>query len=317
MNTIDADQVRAATPWPALIAAIADELARGGVVAPERHIHSLDRSEGDQALLLMPSWVPGDLVVVKTVTYFAANAGSTVPTVSATVLAFDGADGQLAAVIDGDQLTARRTAACSALAGRYLARPSSSRLLVVGTGQLAPNMVRAHASVHDLTTIEVWGRRPARAAEIVELLVGEGFPARVSDDLERSVARADLVSCVTGATEPLVTGAWLRPGAHLDLVGGFQPDMREADDEAVSRSTIFVDTLAGAMVAGDLAQPLADGVITESSISGDLRELATGQHRGRSAETEITVLKSAGFAIADLAAARLVLGSLPRPGPAA
>ncbi|MCP5028284.1 MAG: ornithine cyclodeaminase family protein, partial [Actinomycetia bacterium] len=188
-----------------------------------------------------------------------------IATVNAAVLVFDGVTGQLAAVLDGDELTARRTAACSALAGRYLARADSSRLLIVGTGQLAPNMVRAHASVRDLTKIEVWGRRQDQAVAVVDQLEREGYPAQVTTDLEESMKQAHIISCVTGATEPIVNGEWLAPGAHLDLVGGFQPNMRESDDAAISRATVFVDTIAGAVVAGDLAQPLADGVIVESS----------------------------------------------------
>ncbi len=121
--------------------------------------------------------------------------------------------------------------------------------------------------------------------------------------------QAHIISCVTGATDPIVHGDWLAPGTHLDLVGGFQPDMRESDDAAISRATLFVDTMAGAMVAGDLAQPLADGIIVESSIASDLAALVTGEHPGRSTDAEITLFKSAGFALADLAAARLALGS--------
>ena len=158
-----------------------------------------------------------------------------------------------------------------------------------------------------LTGIEVWGRRPASAASVAEQLRAEGLPAEASAGLDSSVRRADIVTCVTGATRPLVRGELLAPGAHLDLVGSFRPDMRESDDAAVARATIFVDTVAGAVQSGDLAQPLADGVITEASITADLRALATGDHPGHAAPEEVTLFKSAGFALADLAAARLAL----------
>ena len=308
MRILDSPAVRAATPWPELIAAIAGALAEGSVTAPERHVHPVGLPDGGTgSLLMMPAWVDGELIGVKTVTYFPSNAGTDVPTVNAAYLAFDGRTGRVLAVLDGDELTARRTAAVSALAADRLARADAGRLLVVGTGLLSPNMARAHAAVRRLAGIEVWGRRPEAAAAVAETLRAEGLPAEASSDLDTSVGWAGIVSCVTGATEPLVRGELLSQGAHLDLVGSFRPDMRESDDAAATRATIFVDTAVGALMSGDLAQPLADGVITEASIIADLRGLVAGEHPGRTSDDEITLFKSAGFAAADLAAARLAL----------
>ena len=308
MRVLDADAVQAATPWPELIAAIAETLAGDAVTAPERHVHPVGLPGGGTgSFLLMPAWADGELIGVKAVTYFPSNAGTDVPTVNAAYLAFDGRTGQVLAVLDGDELTARRTGAISALAADRLARPDAQHLLVVGTGALSPNMARAHASVRPLALIEVWGRRPEAAASVAETLRAEGLPAEASADLDASVRRADIVSCVTGATEPLVRGELLTPGAHLDLVGSFRPDMRESDDMAAARATIFVDSATGALMSGDLAQPLADGVLTEAAITADLRALVAGDHPGRTAPEEITLFKSAGFAAADLAAARLAL----------
>lgn len=307
VEIFDAAAVRAATPWPALMGAIADALADPRASAPERHVHPLPLPGGSEgSLLVMPAWRADDVIGVKAVTYFPTNAGTATPTINAGYLLFDGRSGRLAATLDGDELTVRRTAATSALAARYLARPDARRLLVVGTGQLAPALALAHADGRDLTSLEVWGRRPARAQAVVELLAREGVRAVVAEDLDAAVARADLISCVTGATEPLVAGRHLQPGAHLDLVGGFRPDMREADDEAVRRAALFVDTRAGALRSGDLAGPLASGVLDESGIAADLADLVTGRHPGRSAPEQITLFKSAGFALADLAAAQLV-----------
>ena len=311
IRTLDAAAVRTATPWPELIAAIAAALAEDAVSAPERHVHPVGLPDGGTgALLLMPAWVDGELIGVKTVTYFPSNAGTAVPTVNAAYLLLDGRTGQLRAVLDGDELTDRRTAAVSALAADRLARADAERLLVVGTGRLSPNMARAHATVRPLTSIEIWGRNPQAAQSVAETLQAEGLPARPVADLDASMPEADIVSCVTGATSPLVRGELLAPGAHLDLVGSFQPDMRESDDAAVARATIFVDTVVGASMSGDLAQPLADGVITEASITADLSALANGDHPGRTSADEITLFKSAGFAAADLAAARLVSGQV-------
>lgn len=309
MRFLDAAAVRAATPWPELLSAIAEVLAEEHLTSPERHVHPVGLPDGGEgALLLMPAWIDRQLIGVKTVTYFPSNAATAVPTVNAAYLLLDGRTGRLSAVLDGNELTDRRTAAISALAADHLARPGAERLLVVGTGRLSPNAARAHASVRSLISIQIWGRRPAAAAAVAETLQAEGLPAESTTDLEAGIQAADIVSCVTGATSPLVRGELLAPGCHLDLVGSFQPDMRESDDAAAARATIFVDTVAGASLSGDLAQPLAEGLITEASITADLRALATGHHPGRTSATEITLFKSAGFAAADLAAARLALG---------
>ena len=307
MESFDAAAIRTATPWSALTAAVAEALADPEVSSPERHVHPLPLAGGSEgSLLVMPAWRAHDVIGVKAVTYFPTNAGGPSSTINAGYLLFDGCSGRLVATLDGDELTVRRTAATSALAARYLARPDAGRLLVIGTGRLAPALALAHADGRDLTSLEVWGRRPARARAVVETLQREGVHAAVAEDLDDAVARADLISCATGATEPLVAGRLLRPGAHLDLVGSFRPDMREADDEAVRRAAVFVDTRAGALRSGDLAQPLAAGVVDGSDILADLADLVAGRHRGREASSQITVFKSAGFALADLATARLV-----------
>jgi ornithine cyclodeaminase len=316
MQFFDEESVVAATPWGSLMEALTSTLRAGSTRAPERHVHDLTQPDGSTgALLLMPSWDHGgdedglDSLGVKVVTYFPANSGTDVPTINAAYLLFDGSSGRPLATIDGDALTARRTAAISALAARHLARADARSLLVVGTGQLAPNLAAAHAFGRDLQSIEIWGRNTAAAHRVAGRLRDAGLPALPSVDLEAGVARADIISCATGATAPLIDGRRLRPGAHLDLVGSFRPDMRESDDDAVVRSTVFVDTLAGAIVSGDLAQPLEQGVLNESDIAADLADLVTGRHPGRRDDDEITFFKSAGFAAADLAAARLVVAT--------
>ncbi|MCE2525402.1 MAG: ornithine cyclodeaminase family protein [Acidimicrobiia bacterium] len=310
MEVFDAEAIRRATPWPELMDAIAAALADPAAAAPDRHVHPLPLPGGAEgSLLVMPAWRSDDVIGVKAVTYFPTNAAGATPTVNAGYLLFDGRSGRLSAALDGDELTVRRTAAVSALAAGYLARRDVRRLLVVGTGQLAPALARAHAHGRELAAIEVWGRSTRRAQSLVEELASGGLPAEVVGDLDAAVARADLISCVTGATEPLIAGRLLRPGAHLDLVGSFRPDMREADDEAVRRAAVFVDTGPGARRAGDLARPLAAGVIGDGDILADLFDLVTGRHPGRDRHDQITLFKSAGFALADLAAARLVRSS--------
>ena len=307
MLSLDAAAVRRATPWNELMEAIAQMLLDGGATVPQREVHDVALPDGGTgSLLVMAAWVDRELLGVKAVTHYPSNAGTDLPIISAGYLLFDGQTGQLAAVLDGDELTLRRTAAVSALAADRLARSDADRLLVVGTGKLAPNLALAHAAVRQFGVIEVWGRDRAKAAAVARALEDHGLPARPAPSLDVAVERADIVTCATGATSPLVCGSLLQPGTHLDLVGGFRADMREADDAAVVRSTLFVDTRAGAVLAGDLAQPLADELITSDSIAADLAALVAGNHPGRTSDSEITLFKSVGFALSDLAGAQLV-----------
>jgi alanine dehydrogenase len=311
----DADRVARLLPWPELIDAIAEILHSPGAVSPQRHVHPVgfDGNDAD-VLLLMPAWIPGDSIGVKTVTFFAGNSDRGLSNINASYLLLDGKTGVPLAVMDGEELGSRRTMAASALAARSLARPDAARLLVVGTGQLSKYAVAAHCAVRAIDQVEIWGRSPAKAASVAAAVQALGYDASVSADLDASVAEADVVSCVTSSTTPLVTGSMLKRGAHLDLVGSFKIDMRESDDDCVRRSTIFVDTRDGAMLSGDLAQPAAAGLITAGDVRADLRDLATGAHPGRTSDAEITLFKSAGFALEDLAAARLAYRGYGGPG---
>lgn len=296
-------------PWDELIASIERVMVEEGAHAPERTLHTVpDGKGGDAAFLLKPGWVAGDVIAVKAVTFFPDNGEQGLPTVQAGVLLFDGLTGSLLGACDGNVLTARRTAAASAVAAKRLARTDARRLLVVGTGAVALQAAQAHAAVRDYNKIEIWGRSTFKAASIVEQLAALGMDAEVAQDLDTSVASADVISCSTGSTEPIVKGELLTEGAHVDLIGSFTPQMRESDDDVVTRATIFVDTRADGVVAGDLAQPLASGAITEKDIRADLRELVAGIHPGRHSDREITMFKSAGTALEDVAAARLVFG---------
>ena len=305
---LNAAQVREATPWPQLIDAIANLLVADGTVSPDRQVYPVNLpGDGTGSLLVMPGWLDHELIGVKAATFFPSNAAAARPTIHAAYLCFNGQTGELLAVLDGDEVTARRTAATSALAARSLARADATRLLVIGTGQLSPNIARAHASTRTFEAIEIWGRRPEAAIMVAGMLVGEGLPATATIDLDEAIRRADIISCVTSASQPLVRGERLAAGTHVDLVGSFRADMRESDDAAVACASLFVDTVTGAVESGDLARPLADGVITEESIVADLRSLVAGDHPGRRTRDEITLFKSAGFALADLATARLAL----------
>ena len=310
MRIFDAAATAELLPWGAVV----DALERGfrdGCEMPVRHHHGVAAPAGepDATLLLMPAWTAGGYLGVKVATVFPGNASRGLGAVQASYLLASAVTGEPLALIDGLELTLRRTAAASALASKYLSRPDARRLLVVGTGNLAPHLAAAHAAVRPGLDVEFWGRRPekALAASRSPLLQGLGIATATAADLEAAARAADIVSTATLATEPLLFGDWLRPGLHVDLVGGFTPGMREADDEAVRRSTVFVDTRAGALVeAGDLTQPIESGALAPEDVAADLYELSRGEHAGRRNEGEITLFKSVGAALEDLFAAILL-----------
>jgi ornithine cyclodeaminase/alanine dehydrogenase-like protein (mu-crystallin family) len=304
LRVYSAEEVHAALPWADLADALEDAFIARDAEVPLRHAHALG---GDATLLLMPAWSASALGV-KLVTVMPGAAARGLGSVQASYLLLDRDTGQPRALIDGEALTLRRTAAASALAAQHLARPDARRLLIVGSGRLAPWMARAHVALNpELVHVAVWGRNLDAAEDVVETLRDEGIDAEVADDLHVAASAAELISCATTSTEPLLRGAWLQAGTHLDLVGGFRRDMREVDDAAVARARIVVDTYAGALAeAGDLVQPIERGVIAREQVVAELGELLRGERRGRVAPGDITLFKSVGTALEDLAAAKLV-----------
>lgn len=277
----------------------------GAVTAPVRHHHRIPRPGAEATLLLMPAWEdrPGGFIGVKIATVFPDNASRGKPSVFGTYLLLDGESGAPLAAIDGVSLTLRRTAAASALASRFLSRPEASRLAIIGAGALAPHLIAAHAAVRPIDSVVIWNRTPGAAERLAAQLDRPGLSVTATDDLESAVRSAGIVSAATLSRAPLVSGAWLAPGTHVDLVGAFTPEMREADDEAIRRATVFVDTRGGMRESGDIAGPLASGALAEDGVAGDLHDLARGTHPGRRSPDEITLFKSVGNAIEDLAAA--------------
>ncbi|MBT8153891.1 ornithine cyclodeaminase family protein [Epibacterium ulvae] len=301
-------ELESALEWPALINQLRDWYRSNKVQAPERQVLTIDQPDGSEAsLLIMPAWVPGESIGVKVVTFLPANAAKGRATINAGYLLFDGETGQMKAALDGDTLTARRTAAASALAADYLARRDAKQLVIVGTGQLALSVAAAHSAVRSYDRVAIWGRNLNKAQEIARQLGQSGIEAQASDDLEGLCRSADVISTVTASTNPIVRGEWIRPGTHLDLIGAFKADMRESNDLAVMQAQVFVDSRSGATLAGDLAQPLQDGQIAAVDILADLSEICQGTHPGRSDDIARTVFKSAGMALQDLAAAELAV----------
>ncbi len=316
MRVVTAEEIASVLTPEALIEAL-DDAFRAPIEVPLRHHHTqARRGEDDATLLLMPAWhgaeAPGRRYTgIKIVSVVPGNARRHLSTVVGSYLLLSGETGEPVAVLDGRELTLRRTAAASALAALRLARQDARRMLMVGAGALAPYLIRAHAARRAITDVAIWNRDPAKAEALAARLAQEGVAdrsvsIRAVADLDVALGEADIVSAATLAAEPLIRGARLRPGCHVDLVGGFTPDMREADDEAVRRADVYVDTDAALKEAGDVARPLQSGVIVSADIRGTLFDLARGLRPGRSSDDAITLFKSVGSAIEDLAAAVLV-----------
>ncbi|MBO0344640.1 ornithine cyclodeaminase family protein [Roseibium sp. CAU 1637] len=307
MLQLSQSQTRDALPFDRLIVAL-DEMFRTGCEMPVRHHHDMEvPGETPATLLLMPAWLPGRYSAVKIVNVVPGNSDRGLPAISAQVLLSSGKTGEMLALIDGGELTARRTAAASALAANYLARQDASHLVIAGTGRVAENLIAAHKAIRPISKVTIWGRSKAKAEAMADRAAQiHGIEVSGTNDLESAVRVADIVSAATLSVEPLIKGAWLQPGVHIDLVGAFKPTMRESDDEAIRMAKVFVDTRAGATKeGGDIVQPIASGVLKVEDIAGDLFELARGQARGRQSENDVTLFKSVGAALEDLAAAVL------------
>lgn len=319
MHFASAAEVARATPFPELIAALAGAFASGDAacVAPPRAHHTVAvAGEPERTLLLMPAWGADGGVVVKLVNVVPGNSARGLPAVQGQVLVSDARTGAWSVMLDGGELTTRRTAAASALAARHLARADAAVMLMVGTGRLSTALIEAHATVRPIRRVLVWGRSAGKAGAVVDWARERGFAAEVST-LEAGARVADVISCATLSTAALIEGAWLRPGTHLDLVGAFRPQMREADGAAVRRAAVFVDTRLGALAeAGDLVQAQAEGAFDPADVRADLHELCAGLHPGRGSAAEITLFKSVGASLEDFAAARLVATRLAGGGAA-
>ncbi len=307
MLIFDAAATRQALPFDRLIPALRAMFAAGCEVPP-RQVHEIVAPDGARLTsLIMPAWLPGRCYGVKTVNIAAGNAALGLPGLHASYMLFDARTGAPLALIDGDQITARRTAAASALAASWLARPDARHLLVVGAGQVARLLPEAYSAVRPIDRVTVWARSGQQAQALARQLRDGGLAAEASTDLEAAAGAADIVSCATLASAPLIQGRWLRAGSHLDLIGSFTPAMREADDDCFDAAALYVDTEEALVKSGDLLGPLSRGVIRAADLRGTLATLARGQAQGRRSSDERTVFKSVGTALEDLAAAMLVM----------
>jgi ornithine cyclodeaminase len=314
---ISAELLRELTPWPELIEAIAAAFRAPCAAPPRLHYEIPVAGTESGTLLLMPAWQPDQMLGVKIVQIFPGNARLGTPAVHGLYMLASAIDGHVQAILDAQELTARRTAATSALASRFLSRPDSRRLLIMGTGRLALNMAAAHAAVRPIRHVAIWGRNPDKAQVVAARVRNDlGIDAASVADLPAAIGEADIISTVTTSASPILQGRLLKTGTHVDLVGGFTPRMREADDAVIRAARIYVDALQTApREAGDLSDPIARGVIHATDLEGDLIQLCQGRITPAHMPGQTTVFKSVGVALEDLAAATLAWKVLQsRPG---
>lgn len=286
------------------------EIFQSDYTMPVRHHHFYKTPEGDDnTLILMPVW-NNEYMGMKQVTVAPANANRNMPSIFAQYILSDAKTGQPLAMINATELTSRRTACTSALASSYLSREDSENLLIVGGGSVAKHLVQAHLAVRNFKKVNIWTRNSSKMNEFVADLKNQGIAVEAVTNLEDAARNADLIACATLSKTPVIKGEWVKPGTHLDMIGSHKPDTRETDNDAIRKSSIFVDSRAGALhETGELALPIVDGILTGDDVQADIVELIKGIHPGRTFPDEVTLFKSAGLAIEDLAAALLVYKS--------
>ena len=304
---IHADFIENNTSFPELVAVLKNSFLGDAAIVPDRHHHHFPNptTKKESTLLLMPAWKPNEDAGVKVVTVSPENGKFDLPAIQGSYLYLDAVTGVLKAVIEAKALTAKRTAATSALASSFLSKTDASSLLMIGTGSLSLNLINAHATVRPIRQVYIWGRDEAKAKRIAAKLDSKIMDVKVVSTIASVIPKVDIVSCATLSETPLVLGNQLREGQHIDLVGAYRPHMRESDNEAMGRASIFLDSYAGGLKeSGDILIPLREGTIKKTDIKADLFELCSKRKKGRTHDSEITVFKSVGHALEDLTAAR-------------
>lgn len=299
MSVIIGPEIEEKLDWIALSDAI-----EAGHRMPRAEIGDTFLYRGDDTLLSRAAWIDGLGQLVKTATIFPGNKANGKPAINGGVCLFSDRDGTLEAIIDFHLLTKWKTAGDSLLAARKLARADSKNILLVGAGNVARSLYEAYSAAFPDATFTIWNRSLAKAATFAARYPG----MNIARDLEAAVGQADIIGSGTMTTEPILAGKWLQPGTHVDLIGAYRPDMREADDDALRRSRVFVDSRATTLAhIGELKIPLEDGVFFESDIVGDFYDMDTFV---RWSEDEITLCKNGGGAHLDLMVARYILDAV-------
>ncbi len=314
MHMVSAEEVHRLLDYPSLVEGLKQSHLQDTDEAVDLHLKQPAPSGNENVFLALPAWQRDQAIGIKLVTVFPDNeyTGTGSPSVQGVYALFDGKNGEPRALMDGTALTLRKTAGDSATGASFLAREDAKAMVMVGAGAMAPHLIMAHTAIRpSIEHVQVWNRSPERARAVAADLELPGIEIEATEDLETAVRGADVISCATMATEPLIKGEWLREGAHLDLVGGYQVHMRESDDACVRRSRIYLDSRMFCLGrVGDISQPMDAGVISENDIVGDLYDLSRGGCRGRESAREITFFKNAGGGHLDLGTARFLLERL-------
>ncbi|MDG2480908.1 MAG: ornithine cyclodeaminase family protein [Alphaproteobacteria bacterium] len=311
---VSADEIHRLLDYPSLVEGLKAFHLQDTDEASDVHLAQPAPSGNENVFLALPAWQRDQAIGIKLITVFPDNeyTGTGLPSVQGVYALFDGKNGQPLALMDGTALTLRKTAGDSATGASYLAREDAATMLMVGAGAMAPHLIMAHTAIRpSISKVYVWNRSAARAEAVAAELSLDGVVVEAVTDLEAAARQADVISCATMATEPLIQGAWLKPGAHLDLVGSYQKHMRESDDECIRRCRIYMDSRMFALsLPGDLLLPAESGVFTEGDEVGDLFDLARGICHGRQSDEEITFFKNAGGGHLDLGTARFLMSRL-------
>ncbi len=304
---IDVDFINAHTNYGELISLLEKAFKFSKAEVPLRHHHDFSnhQEKTDSTLLIMPAWNPGKDLGVKIVTINPENDKYNLPSIQGIYIYFDARKGIPIALLEAKALTVKRTAATSALASSFLSKKNASSLLMIGTGALSAELILAHAKVRPIQNVFVWGRNYKKAQAICKELNTENFKVSPVRNIEDIIGKVDIISCATLSKTPLVLGKFLKKGQHIDLVGAYKKDIREADDDTIKKANIFLDTYKGGLKeSGDIVIPLENGILNKNDIKADLFELCQQKKKGRSNDNEITVFKSVGHALEDLTAAK-------------
>ena len=297
MEVIGAERVHELLGFEGLVAALRKAHLGGMPKQTDRTMYSEPNPSGHpDSFIILPAWQRGEGILAKLTTSFPNNkARHGISNVNSTYVFMNGETGVTESVIDGEAMIFRKTSSDSALGSSILSREDAETFLMIGAGNLAPYLVEAHLTVRpNIKTVRIWNRTHENAVKLARLLGEKGVTAEATEDLDVAVASADIISSATMASNPHLKGALLKPGAHVDLVGSFTPEMREADDDVLRRATVFVDHRQTTERSGEFLGPFERGVITLDDIKADLFELCQGRAEGRRSADEITVMKNGG-----------------------
>ncbi|MEM8748929.1 MAG: ornithine cyclodeaminase [Pseudomonadota bacterium] len=296
--SLTAQDIRKVATWPLLVEALRNAHRRPPADIGDTFVHS-----GPNTMLVRSAYVDGVAAGVKAATVVPANTRRTpaLPSIHAQVMLFDADTGELTALADGTEITGWKTAADSALGCDCLARKDAKTLLMVGAGAMARPLIEAHLSVRPgIEQILLWNRTRGKADELSTDLAHLNCTITVVEEMDQAAGQADIISCATMSAQPVLHGANLSPGTHVDLVGAFKADMREADDVVLQRGSIYVDSFATTIDhIGELMIPIASGAISRDDVLGDLHALVSGE-AGRRTDDEITIFKNGGGAHLDV-----------------